>query len=254
MKTPRLLAVCLLSAFLTPAFLSAAEKTKPKIDPQALVLLKRMSDTLSGAKAFTYRSKSILEVPATTGQLITLFSNSEVALQRPNKLRAHLSGEAPCFDFFYDGSTVAAYAPVNKVYSETKAPATIDEMLPDLEHETGIRFATAPLLLSNPYATLTRGLTSGVIIGSAEVGGATCEHLAFRAPGINWEIWIETGSAALPRRLAVTFTDRPELPRTLVEFSNWNLRPWLRASSFVFEKPTGATEIPFVSVLKSSGR
>ena len=193
-------------------------------------------------------------MPAKTGQLLTLFSNADVALQRPDKLRASMVGEAPHFDFFYDGKTVSAFAPSTKVYSSTKAPPTIDAMIPDLEDETGIRFATAPLLLSNPFRVLTRGLTSAVVVGPSMVHGAVCEHLAFRAPGLNWEIWIDSSGSALPKRLAVTFTDRPNFPRTLIEFSNWNLHPWLGAGAFAFHKPAGASEIPFLSVLKSAGR
>ena len=34
-------------------------------------------------------------MPAKTGQFITLFSTAEVALKRPDKLRARLTGEAP---------------------------------------------------------------------------------------------------------------------------------------------------------------
>jgi len=241
------------AALLLPAMVQAAPAS-PALNPKALATLKRMSDTLAAAKSFTYKSGTIFEVPAKTGQLVTLFSNADVALKRPDKIRARMTGEVPPFDFFYDGTTVSAFAPGTKVYSSTKAPATIDGMLPALQEETGIRFVTSPLLLSNPFRALTRGLTSAVVVGPSMVRGTPCEHLAFRSPGVNWEIWIATDARTLPQRLAVTFTDRPNFPRTLVEFSNWNLHPWLRAGEFVFHKPAGATEIPFLSVLKSTGR
>ncbi len=249
MKT--LLTLGVFAVLLAPSALSAAEKS---VDPEALAHLKRMSATLAAAKAFTYKSHAIIEVPASTGQFLTLFSDAEVAMQRPNKLRATLAGEAPAFDFYYDGETAAAYAPGTHTFSSAKAPSTIDAMLPELETETGIRFITAPLLFTDPYSVITRDLTSGVIVGPAEVRGVDCIHLAFRAPGVNWEIWIETGSKALPRRLAVTFTDQPNFPRNLVEFSQWNLNPWLRAGDFTFTKPDGAHEIPFLAVWKSTGR
>lgn len=255
MKTSRLLTAGLLAFALAPAPLTAAEKSKaPRIDPAALAPLKQMSATLAGAKAFTYRSNSILEVPAATGQFITLFSEARVAVRRPDKIVAHLGGEAPRFDFYYDGRTVSAFAPGTNVYSVIPAPPTIDAMLPDLHAETGIRFATAPLLASDPYRAITRGLTSAAVVGPASVHGAACRHLAFRAPGVNWEIWVEDNARALPRRLAVTFTNRPNFPRTIVEFSHWNLHPWLRASDFVFKKPAGATELPFGAVWKSRAR
>ena len=31
------------------------------------------------------------------------------------------------------------------------------------------------------------------------MGDTPCEHLAFRSPGVNWKIWIESGQRALPR-------------------------------------------------------
>ncbi len=264
MKMPRLPAALLLacSLFALPApAIVRAEQASPapakgvsRIDPKALDLLKRMSATLGAAKAFTYRSSSTVEVPGQTGQFITLFADAEVALKRPNKLRARLSGEAPPFDFYFDGATASAIAPATKVYSVTKAPPTIDAMLPALEQETGIRLASAPLLFSDPYNVLTRGLLSGIVVGPVVVNGAPCQHLAFRSPGVNWEIWIESGQRALPRRLAVTFIDRTNFPRVLVEFSNWNLHPWLNDGDFVFHKPAGAREIPFLSVLKSADR
>jgi hypothetical protein len=226
----------------------------PRVDPKALELLKRMSSTLGSAKAFTYRSRSVIEVPARTGQYITLFSSAEVALKRPDKLRARLSGEAPHFDFYFDGATASAFAPGGKVYSVAEAPSTIDAMLPELQRETGIRFISAPLLFSNPYEVLTRGLMSGMVVGSTTVNGIPCEHLAFRSAGVNWEIWIESGRRTLPWRLAATFTDRTNFPRTVVEFVSWNLSPWLRSSDFVFRKPAGAREIPFLSVIRPSAR
>lgn len=256
MKFFRHLALLLLVCLFVPllAETQAEESRSESIDSKALELLKRMSSTLGSAKAFAYRSRSVIEVPARTGQYITLFSSADVALRRPDKLRARLSGEAPHFDFYFDGSTATAFAPGGKVFSEVKAPPTIDAMLPELQRETGIRFVSAPLLFSNPYEVLTRGLISGLVVGSTTVNGIPCEHLAFRSPGVNWEIWIESGRRALPWRLAATFTDRANFPRTLVEFLSWNLSPWLKSSDFVFRKPAGAREIPFLSVIGRGGR
>jgi len=94
-----------------------------------------------------------------------------------------------------------------------------------------------------------------VVVGPSNVNGTACDHLAFQSPGVNWEIWTEANSQALPRRLAVTFTDRPNFPRTLIDLSGWDLNPWfLLDSAFQFKEPADAKEIPFVSVLKSADR
>jgi hypothetical protein len=242
----------ILAVLLSPCPLWAVEPSL--IDPNALSLLKRMSDSLAKAKAFTYRSQSILEVPAITGQFITLFSVGQVSLRRPDMLSARLGGDAPRFDFYYDGTRVSSSAAGTKVYSQTNAPATIDEMLSGLHEETGVRFPSAPLLFSDPYAILTRNITSALLVGPTRVDGKVCDHLAFRSPGVNWEIWIDAGPVALPLRLAVTFTDQPNFPRTMIDFSHWNLHPHLPKSVFLFNKPAGFTEIPFRTILHSADR
>jgi hypothetical protein len=195
MKMPRLLTVLLLTCSMLVVLVTGirAEETsspaKPTpIDPQALELLKRMSTTLGAAKAFTYQFMSTVEVPARSGQFITLFATADVALKRPDKLRARLSGEAPHFDFYFDGATSGSLRSRKQSLFRGEGSPTIDAMLPALEQETGIRFASVPLLFSDPYDVLTRRLISGLVVGPALVKGVTCQHLAFRSPGVNWEI------------------------------------------------------------------
>jgi hypothetical protein len=217
------------------------------MEQRALDRLQRMSATLGAAKAFTYRSRSTVEVPANTGQFVTLFATSDVALQRPNKLRVHVTGEVPNFEFYYNGINITAFAPKNQVYSVASAPDTIDAMLKGVVDTTGIYFPSADVMYSDPYAILTKDLTSAFVVGPATVGGVPCEHLAFRGPGVNWEIWIETAKRALPRRLVVTYTEAQNFPRFLVEFADWNLKPKLAARQFEFKKPSNATQIEFVA-------
>jgi hypothetical protein len=219
----------------------------PIREPRALDRLKRMSATLGAAKALTYRSRSTVEVPANTGQFVTLFAASDVALQRPNKLYVHVTGEVPNFDFYYNGTTITAFAPQKQAYSVANAPATIDATLKFTMDKAGIQFPSADVMYSDPYAMLTKELTNAFVVGPATVDGVACEHLAFMGPGVHWETWIDTGKSALPRRLVVTYTEVQNFPRFLVEFSDWNLQPKLAASRFVFNKPRNATQIEFVS-------
>jgi hypothetical protein len=236
---------------LSAGYLHAEKKPQgDPIDQNAVALMKRMSTTLSQAKSFTFRTDSILEIPCDTGQFLTVVSKGFVAVQRPNKIRAMYVGDAHAFDFFYDGSSVTAVAPRQKLYSTTRAPDTIDEMLSGIRKETGLHLHIAPLLFSNSYEHLARNLQTAVIIGPSFVNGVPCDHLAFRSPGVNWELWISSGPVALPYRMAATFTDKPNLPRKLIDLSSWNLHPWLHASLFSFKQSQNFQEIPFKTVLK----
>ena len=221
----------------------------PIIEQQALDHLQAMSDTLAAAQAFTYRSRSTVEVPAKTGQFLTHFVESEVALQRPNKLRSTVTGDLPHFRFYYDGATVSALDIQKNLYATAKAPGTIDEMLPFVMEKAGIDFPSADFLVGNPYAELTKGLTHAIVVGPAKVNGVACGHFAFMGPAANWEIWIDAD--ALPRRLAITHKTVANFPRFQVEFFDWNLRPKLNAGQFVFNKPQDAKAIEFGSRMEN---
>jgi len=215
----------------------------PIIEQSALDHLKAMSDKLAAAKSFTYHARSTLEAPAKTGQFLTHFIESEVALQRPNKLRSSVTGDLPHYQFYYDGATVSALDGQKGLYATSKAPGTIDEMLPFVMEKAGIDFPSADFLMSNPYAELTKGLTHAIVVGHAMVNGTPCEHFAYMSPAANWEVWIDANS--LPRRLATTYKSVVNFPRHQVEYLDWNLKPKLNASQFVFKKPEGAREIEF---------
>jgi len=227
-----------------------AEPTPPPppiVEQAALDRLKALSDKLAAAKAFTYRSRSTVELPAKTGQFLTHFIESEVVLERPNKLVSKISGDVSNFEFYYDGTTITALDPKKNLYATTAAPATIDAMLPFVTEKIGIDFPSADFMYSNPYAELTKDLTHAIVVGPAKVNGVACEHFAYMGPAANFELWIEAGENPLPRRVAVTYKTVENFPRFLVEYLDWNLKPKLSASQFALKKPAGAKQIEFGS-------
>jgi len=214
------------------------------MEQPALDLLKKMSTKLASAKSFTFRTRSSTEGPGGTGQFLTFFAEANVAVMRPNRLSVQIGGDAPPFDFYFDGAKMTAYEPTRKLYAVEDAPKTLDEMLPFAARKAGILFPFADVLYSDPYATLTKGLTSAFYAGYSIIRGAQCEHLAFAAPGLEWQIWIDA-KTALPCLLAGALLDVRGAPRFAVEFSDWKLNPKLADQRFVFTKPAGAHSMDF---------
>jgi hypothetical protein len=231
--------------------LAAKQPTVPAVKEQhALDLLKRMSDRLAHAKSFTFRSRSTIESPGGTGQLLNFFAKAEVAVERPNKLEAKVRGDAPPFDFYYNGSTMSVYAPVQKLYATTEAPKSIDEMLPFALKKAGILLPFDDVLYSDPYAVLTKNLTSAFYAGYSRIHGERCEHLAFASPGIQWQIWINQ-KTALPCLLMGALLDVQGAPRFAVEYFDWRLNPHLRHTRFTRAKPRGAGVMEFGTLAHS---
>ena len=217
----------------------------PIIEQHALDRLKAMSEKLAAAKSFTYHSLSTVEVPAKTGQFLTLFADAEVTLERPNKLRANITGDVPNIQFFYDGSKISVFDPQKNLFAVTDAPKTIDEMLPLVVAKFGIDFPADDFMFSDPYSLITKNLTHAIEVGQTQVNGNPTEHFAYMNADANLEIWIDSGPSALPRRVAVTYKTIANFPRFLLEFLDWNLIAKPSDSQFIFKKPGGAKQIEF---------
>jgi hypothetical protein len=89
-------------------------------------------------------------------------------------------------------------------------------------------------------------VTSGFVVGKGVVAGVRCDHLAFRAPHVDWQIWIEEGAQPLPRRLVITTRDVVNAPQFSVEVVNWNLAPKFGPDTFTFTAPRNGKKVDFV--------
>ncbi len=230
----------------TTAPTPAAQPAQHVVNKQAVDRLKQMSDKLIASKAFSYHSKSAIDLQSETGQFVTFFTEAEVALQRPNKLHMAVSGDTPNIHLYFDGTKASAFDADNKMYAVSNTPlSNIDEMLEFVMTKAQISFPSADILYSNPYTVMTKNLTDAAVVGDSMVNGVPTEHFTYRDPALDWEIWIAKGENALPMRLAMTYKQVENRPSFLVEFTDWKLNPKLKASTFEFKVPADAKQIEF---------
>ncbi len=213
-------------------------------DPSAMALLKRMCDRLQAARTFTVRGENSLELPVTGGELATFFTEYDIAVRRPDGLAAHRVGDLPDFRFAYDGKAMTVLVPSKKLWGSTSAPATLDAMLRAAGEQGGLNMPFDELLVADPYAAITAGVTEVVKAGQATIRGKKVEHLVLSSPELHLEYWIDPG-AALPARALVVYVDHPLRPHFLVEFTEWKLDPKLPESTFTLSKPQGGAEVSF---------
>ena len=228
-----------------PAASGTSSTNEPTHAERALGLLKPVADKLSATKAFRFKIESMVEVPSPVGQMINYFFNTEVEVERPNKLFARKRGDGPAFDVYYDGKKFSGIDEKLGLYAEMDAPATLDELIPAVTEKTGMYFPFADVLYSDVYARVTKDLTHAYWVDKSSVAGVECDHLAFAGPGIEWQIWVGPQQDPLPRRLAVTYVSMERQPRFLITFSDWNLKSDTSPRRFEFRKPAGAKLIEF---------
>ncbi len=100
---------------------ASAAPAKDRKDDRALAVLKRMSDTLAGAKTLSFKVRGIVPTPAPTGQYVSLYASSSVVMQRPDKMFVAARGDLFPSDAWYDGKKVTVVGRDNRFYAQRDA-------------------------------------------------------------------------------------------------------------------------------------
>lgn len=227
--------------------LPAATWAQPAgIDPQATKLLKRSTDFLASQQRFSVETRNTLEVVLKSGQKVQFDHAARMWAQRPDKLRADRIGDLVEQSFYYDGRSLTLFEADDKAYATVAAPATLEEMLDMARTRLDIVAPAGDLLYTNAYDILMADVTDGFVVGKGVVEGVRCDHLAFRAPYVDWEIWIQEGKQPLPRKLVITTRDQAAAPQFSVVVTKWDLKPALTPQTFRFKAPNGTRQVEFV--------
>lgn len=225
----------------TPLFSGA-----PKLEPKAVGILKTMSSRLAAARSLTFTAVTTYESPSAYGPEIAYTTMSDVAVQRPNKLRVLTPGDGPAQQFFYDGKTVTAYAPAEDLVATATAVGTIDEVLRQAYHEADIYFPFTDAIVADPWADLSDGLKIAFYVGQSQIiDGTTTDMVVIANERIFAQFWIGAKDQ-LPRRVRAIFLDDPARLRHQVDLTRWQVNAPVSAATFTAPaKAAKAKRIPF---------
>ena len=226
---------------------TAAVKPAPQLEAKAMDLLRAMSASLTGAKSMAFTAVTTYESPSSVGPALAYATSSEVLLQRPDRLRVVTLGDGPPAEYYYDGKTLTAFAPAENLVAVAPAPPTIDAMLAQAFDNAAIYFPFADIVGSDPFKTLTEGLTKAFYIGPSKVvGGTATEMVAIASDQMFMQIWIGADDK-LPRKMRAVFRGDPLQLRHQVELSNWKLDPVIAAEAFAAVNAANAKQIAFAA-------
>ncbi|MGR4871123.1 DUF2092 domain-containing protein [Variovorax sp. LARHSF232] len=216
------------------------------IDPQAEKALEASMAFLGRQKQFSADTRSTIEVVLTSGQKVQFDSAVTFAVQRPNKLYAKRVGDLIDQAFYYDGKSLMLHNPSQRYYAAVAAPGTLEEMLDFAREKLDIVAPGGDFLYRNAFEILMKDVTDGFVVGRGIVEGALCNHLAFRSPHVDWQIWIQEGRQPLPRKIVITTRDIVNAPQFSVVITRWNLAPTFNEGLFTFKPPKDAKKVDFL--------
>jgi hypothetical protein len=204
-------------------------------------ILKAMSDFMTSQKAFSLTYDSDIEVITTDLQKIQFATSGQVRVIRPNKLHATRKGGYRDVELVFDGKTLSVSSKGSNTFAQLDAPGSIDQVVDLLRDKYAVMAPGADLLFSRPFDILTANVIDAKHIGQGVIDGVECEHLAFRTPETDWQIWIERGARPIPRKYVITSKTVTGAPQYTLRIKKW--QPDAAADAFAFKPPQGAKKV-----------
>src|SRR5262245_22120758 len=165
-----------------------APSTSPDIEPEAMAALKAMGGYLRSLRAFEVRAQVTTEDVLTDGQKVTIGSATNLLARTPDRLRVETVDDWKERLYLYNGKTFTLYARRLNYYATVPAAPTITEVANNLEDKYGIEIPLVDLFRWGGPRSAESEITGATDIGPGVVDGTTCEHYAFRQPGLDWQL------------------------------------------------------------------
>ena len=215
------------------------------LEPKAIEVLKASCSRLAAARTMSFTAVVTYESPCLFGTPLAYTTKSEVALQRPDKLRVITPADGPASEFYYNGKTMIAFAPAENLVAVADAPPTIDEALKAAYDSAAIYFPFDRMIAADPYKNIAEGLVLAFYIGQSRVvGGTTTDMVAYANDNVFLQVWIGAEDK-LPRMLRGVYRSDNAHLRHQLEFSNWQLDIAIPADAFTPSNAGKANPIPF---------
>jgi hypothetical protein len=224
---------------------TAQPAPQPGVEPDAVAILKAMSEKLAAAKTISFTAVSTYESPAVNGQPLYYTTVSQVVVGRPDKLRVVTPGDGPPTEFYYDGKTMVAYDPATNLAAVADAPPTIDAMVKAAYDKAAIYFPFVDFIVADPYKDMEGSLKSAFVVGRSDaVGGTLTDMVAIADDNVQAEIWIGVADK-LPRMMRAVYPKDPAKNRYETEFSNWRLNGRVDPNVFASARALKAPRMDF---------
>lgn len=231
------------SVALALAIISGASSVATAGEAEAKELLKAMSDYLAEQKAISFNYDTNLEVVTKDHQKLLLASSGTLEMGRPDKIRVTRAGGFANVEMTFDGKTLTLLNKDDNVFAQAEVTGAIDQLVDALRNKYNRPLPGADLLLPNVYDEMMGDVVDVKDLGSGVIGGTECDHLAFRAKDVDWQIWIAQGEQPYPCRYVITNPKGDQGPQYSVQISDWKTGTDVVADNFSFKTPTDAKKV-----------
>lgn len=193
----------------------------PNIDPRANDVIRQACDLMAGAEGFRLTSTATMEEPLENGQLVQMSRNAAILIRRPDCMAAEVRNGPEWYKVWHRGGELTILDLRRNCYATVCTPKRLDKMLDFMAEKYDVIFPLADLLFPDPYFTMTERVESGAYVDEQPVGAHPCHHLMFSQRDVDWQIWIDAGEVAVPRKIVITYKNDPGAPQYEAVLDDW---------------------------------
>ena len=228
-------------------------KTGPKIEPEAFADLMEMTGFLSKAEKFSFSADVQYDVLQGNGQKLEFGGAHKVVVVRPDKLYSEVeSRDGTKRIFIFDGKAIY-YADLDQnVYATVPRPGDINQAIDYFTEDLDMPLPIGQVVSSDVGEMLKKEVYAGGFVEQDTINGILSEHLAFRTENLDFQTWIASEGDPIQTRLVIDYKNYPASPQYTADFKDWNFKPEVEDSLFVFKPADGMQKIEFAPVLRSA--
>jgi hypothetical protein len=244
------------AVFLASACSRDPEPGTPEAAAEGERLMRQMSDALASARTLQFATTEVLEGVRDTGEKRAFHLSRKVTVRRPNRLFLELHGSGATnleAAVYYDGANVSLESDARRVWAQTEAPGTLDEMLDDVAQRFSLPLPFADVVYSSPYDALLGTSAEGGFVGRESVEGVECTALAYEDDFVEVRIWIPTSGPPLPRRLRILYKQMPGQPISELTFTSWSVGVDVDDETFTFSPDPDFSRIAVEEFISGAG-
>jgi len=219
-----------------------------KYDPTAVLILDRMSDVIGALHSCSYKTSASHDVFVPEYGMTKQFVNSEVHMVGPDKMVVNFWGPSGHRQCWYNGNQFAFYNYDENNYGMVDAPATIIATIDSIHQYYNVDFPAADFFYPAFTDDLIESSDKVVYLGTTNLNGKECFHIAAMSKVTNTQIWISNDAYMLPVKYVIDYYTIADSPQYETTFSDWQINPEIPDVVFDFLPPPGATKVRIMSI------
>lgn len=228
-------------------FFCALFAQEKKVDPNAVLILDRMSDIIGDLESCSFQLVSAYDAYNQMHDLVKKHSNSDVYMVGPDKMLINSTGDKGHCQYFYNGSNLWYYSHDENNYGVIETPPNILQTIDSVFNAYAIEFPAADFF----YPAFTDDLIESSLevsrLENTVVNGLECYHILAVGKEISIQIWISNDALSLPVKYLIVYNKYAGNPQYEATFSGWQINPNLPDAMFDFTPPVGASPLRIIS-------